>query len=177
LHLQDVIDADGWWHWARRAGLPAQTTRWDLRMARGIHDPALDAVVVIRFDPSCMQSGGHIRRLGAGHLAAGRANKARDLPLVLGVMGWGIIHRQWDHSPDATQRTARTLAAVVAYALPWDALGEPGSLEDFNHLSDRLALRQPAGDARAGMVVKDRNQRAITAVSLGGRERTDIHRP
>jgi len=80
-------------------------------------------------------------------------------------------------SPDATQRTARTLAAVVAYALPWDALGEPGSLEDFNHLSDRLALRQPAGDARAGMVVKDRNQRAITAVSLGGRERTDIHRP
>jgi hypothetical protein len=46
LHLKDVIDADGWWQWARRAGLPAQTKRWDLRMARGIRDPALDAVVV-----------------------------------------------------------------------------------------------------------------------------------
>src|SRR4029434_1088120 len=49
LHMKDVVHVDAWWQWARRAGLPAQTKHRGLRMARGIRDPAMDAVVVILF--------------------------------------------------------------------------------------------------------------------------------
>ena len=70
-------------------------------------------------------------------------------------MWWSIIHGQLDRRTDATKFTASKLAAVVAYELPWDAIREHGSFEHFNHLRDRLAPIQPAGDDRAGMVVQD----------------------
>src|SRR5207247_2284570 len=78
---------------------------------------------------------------------------------------------------EATKFTAGKLAAVVAYELPWDAIREHGSFEYCNHLSDRLSLRQPAGDDRAGMIVQDGHQIALKAVLLVGVEITDIHRP
>ena len=132
-------------------------------MARSIRDPAMDAVVVILFYPYGMQSCGHFRCLCAWHLAAGGAKKALDLPLVLGVMGRGIIHCQLDHRTDATKLTAGKPAALVAHELPWCAIREEGSLEDFNHLRDRLPLIQPTGYDRAGMVVKDGNHSKTTA--------------
>ncbi len=52
LHMEDVVHVDARWQGARRAGFPAQTQHWGLRMARGIRDPAMDAVVVILFYPS-----------------------------------------------------------------------------------------------------------------------------
>jgi hypothetical protein len=146
-------------------------------MARGIRDPAMDAVVVILFYPYGVQSCGHLRRLCAGHLAACGAKKALNLSLVLGVLWRGIIYGQLDHGTDATKLTAGKLAATVAHELPWDAIREDGGLQDFHYLGDRLPLRQPTGDDRAGMVVKDSNQIAIKAVLLAGVEITDIHRP
>ena len=56
LHMKDVVYADILWQGARRAGLPAQTKHWGLRMARGIRDPAMDAVVVILCYPYGVQS-------------------------------------------------------------------------------------------------------------------------
>jgi hypothetical protein len=144
--MQDVVHVDAWWQWARRAGFPAQPKHWGLRMARGIRDPAMEAVVVIPFYPYVVQSWGHLSHLCARHLAACGAKKALDLPLVLWVMRRGILHGQLDHGTDATKFTAGTLAAVVTHELPWDAIREHGSLEDCYYLSDRLALRQPPGD-------------------------------
>jgi hypothetical protein len=92
-------------------------------------------------------------------------------------MGWGIIPSQLDHSTDATKLTAGKLTAAVAHELPWDAIREDGGLQDFHHLEDRLPLRQPTGDNRAGMGVKDGNQIAIKAVVLAGVEITEIDRP
>ena len=135
------------------AGLPAQTKHGYLRMARGIRDPAMDAVVVILFDPYGVQSCSYLRRLCARHLAARSAKKTLDLPFVLGVMGWGIIHGQLDPRTDTTKFTTRKLAALVAHKLPGYAIREHSSLEYFNHFSDRLSLRQSAGDDCAGMVV------------------------
>jgi len=177
MHMKDVVHVDCWWQGARRAGLPAQTKHGGLRMARGIRDPAMDAIVVILFYPYRVQSCGYRRRLCAGHLAARRAKKALDLSLVLRVMGRSIIHGQLDRRTDAPKLTARKLAALVAYELPWNAIREHGSFEYFYYLNDRLSLRQPAGDARAGMVVQDGNQIALKAVLLVGVEITDIHRP
>jgi hypothetical protein len=97
-------------------------------------------------------------------------------PFVLGVMGRGIIHGQLDPRTDTTKLTAGKLAAVVAHELPWYAIREDGSLENFNHRRDRLPLIQPTSDDRAGMIVKDGNQIALTAVLLAGVERTDIPR-
>src|SRR5215470_18166715 len=94
LYMKDVVHIDAWWQGARSARLPPQTKYGCLRMARGIRNPAMDAVVVILFYPYCMQSCGHFRHLCARHLAAGRAKKALDLPLVQGVLWWGIIHGQ-----------------------------------------------------------------------------------
>ena len=67
LPMQDVIHADGWWPWVSRAGLPAHTTRWCLRIARGIRDPTMDAaaaVVCPRVPPSDAPT---IRHLAAPH--------------------------------------------------------------------------------------------------------------
>ena len=175
--MQDVIHVDSWWQWARRAGFPAQTKHWGLRMARGIRDPAMEAAVVLRFYPHVVQSCGHLSHLCARPLAACGAKKALDLPLVLRVMRRGILHGQWDHGTDATKFTAGTLAAVVTHELPWDAIRKDGCLEDFHHLRNRLPLIQPTGDDRAGMIVKDGNQIAIKAVVLTSGELTDIHRP
>jgi hypothetical protein len=177
LHMKDVVHADCWWQGARSAGLPAQTKHWGLRLARGIRDPAMEAVVVIRFAPSRVQSCGDRRRRCAGHLAARRAKQALDLSLVLRVRWWSIIHGPWDRRTDATKCTASQLAAVVAYELPWDALREHGSVEYFTHRRDRLSLLQPAGDDRAGMIVQEGHQIASKAVLLVGVEITDIHRP
>src|SRR2546426_2620136 len=137
LHLKDVVHVDCWWQGARRAGLPAQTKHWSLRMARGIRDPAMDAIGVILFYPYRVQSCGYRRRLCAGHLATRRAKKALDLSLVLRVMGRSIIHGQLDRRTDAPKLTARKLAALVAYALPWNAIREHGSFEYFYYLNDR----------------------------------------
>jgi hypothetical protein len=137
----------------------------------------MDAIVVILFYPCCVEVCSHLRRLGAGHLVACGAKKALNLSLVLGVLWRGIIYGQLDHGTDATKLTAGKLAATVAHELPWDAIREDGGLQDFHYLGDRLPLRQPTGDDRAGMVVKDSNQIAIKAVLLAGVEITDIHRP
>jgi hypothetical protein len=51
LPRQDVVDAEGWWSWARRAGWPAPPKHGGLCMARGIRAPAMDAVVVRRLAP------------------------------------------------------------------------------------------------------------------------------
>jgi hypothetical protein len=153
--MKDVVHVDAWWQWARRAGLPAQTKGGDLRMARGIRDPAMDTVVVILCYPYSMQSCGYFRHLCARHLAACGAKKALDLALILRVLGWGISHGQVDHRTDAPKLTAGKLAAVVAHESLWDAIREDSRLEDFHHLSDRLSRIQPTGDDRAGMVVQD----------------------
>jgi len=105
LHTKDIVHADSWWQWARRAGLPAQTKYWGLRMTRGIRDPAMDTGVVLLCYPYGVQSYCHFRRLGAWHLTTCGAEKPFDLPLILGVMGWGIIHGQLDHGTDATKFT------------------------------------------------------------------------
>src|SRR6266704_1401851 len=170
--MKDVVHADWWWQWARSAGPPVQTKHWGLRMARCIRDPTMDAVVIILCYPSCVECCGHLRLLGAGHLATRGAKKALDLPLVLGVLWWGIIHGELDPRTDAPKLPAGKLAAVVAHELPWHTIREDGSLEDFHHLSDRLPLRQPTGDHCAGMVVQDGNEIAIKAVSLSGVEIT-----
>src|SRR5712691_5962987 len=75
LYMKDVVHTDGGWQWARSAGFPAQTKRWDLRMARCIRDPAMDAIVVILFYPYGMQSWGHCRALRVGHLTTCGAKK------------------------------------------------------------------------------------------------------
>jgi hypothetical protein len=51
LPMEDVVPMDAWGQGARRAGLPAPTQHWGVRMARGIRDPAMAAVVVLLFYP------------------------------------------------------------------------------------------------------------------------------
>jgi hypothetical protein len=75
-----------------------------------------------------------------------------------------------DRRTDAPKFTASKLAAVVAHESLWDAIHEDSRLEDFHHLSDRLARIQPTGDDRAGMVVQDGNQVPIKAIALAGRD-------
>jgi hypothetical protein len=139
--MKDVVHADGWWQGARRAGLPAQTKGGNLRMARGIRDPAMDTVVVILCYPYGMQACGYFRHLCARHLAACGAKKALNLALVLRVLGWGIIHGQLDHRTDTTKLTAGKLTAAVVHESLWDAIRQDGGLQDFHYLSDRLPLR------------------------------------
>jgi hypothetical protein len=67
LHMKDVIHADGWWQWASSAGLPAQTKRWCLRMARCIRDPTLDAAALVVGPRVPPRDEPTIRRLAAHH--------------------------------------------------------------------------------------------------------------
>jgi hypothetical protein len=67
LHMKHVIHADGWWQWASSAGLPAQTTRWCLCMARGIRDPAMDAATSIVCPRVPPRGEPKIRHLAAHH--------------------------------------------------------------------------------------------------------------
>src|SRR6516165_4573268 len=133
-------------------------------MARSIRALAMDAGVVILYYPCGVQFCRHLRRLGAGHLAAYGAEKTFDLPLVLGVMGRSIIHSQMDRRTDTPKFTASKLAAMVAHESLWDAMHEDSRLEDFHYLSDRLARIQPTGDDHAGMVVQDGNQVPVKAI-------------
>src|SRR5262245_17597834 len=101
-------------------------------------------------------------------------------PLHLKDVVYADIWWQWARRtglPNATKLTTGKLTAAVAHESLWDAIREDGGLEDFHHLRDRLALRQPTGDDRAGMVVQDGNHIAIKAILLKGVEITEVHRP
>jgi hypothetical protein len=172
-----VVDAEDGWPGACRAGRPAPTQPGGLRLARGLCDPALEAVVGRRVDPYGVQACRDRRRRCARPRAARRANTRLDRPVVLGGMGRGISHGPGAPRTDTTPGTPRPLAAVVAPAWPGYARREPSRGESCPHGSDRRSRRPAAGDDRAGLSVPAGHPRARHAVGRVGIERPASQRP